>query len=162
MTQRSWYAIQCKAKESFRAAENLQNQGFEVFHPFIAVEKLRAGKLIRVDEPLFPYYLFIHLNNVTDNWRPIRSTRGVLKLVAFGSTPVKIANNLIESLKKRIQLAPKQLFKTGDQVLINEGPLKGLTAIFASQNGDERVVLLLNLLQQQQRIEVATRAVQPL
>ncbi|HKM15011.1 MAG TPA: transcription/translation regulatory transformer protein RfaH [Marinospirillum sp.] len=162
MTKRSWYVIQCKAKESFRAAENLQNQGFEVFHPCIAIEKPRAGKLKLVDEPLFPYYLFIHLNNVTDNWRPIRSTRGVLKLVAFGSTPVKIADNLIKQLKQRIQSAPEQQFETGDQVLIDKGPLKGLTAIFASKNGDERVILLLNLLQQQQRIKVDSSAIRRL
>ncbi len=162
MIEQSWYVVQCKAKESFRATENLRNQGFEVFHPFIAVEKQRAGKVIIVEEPLFPYYLFIHLSKVTDNWRPIRSTRGVLKLVAFGDMPVKIADNLVQQLKQRVQPAPQKLFKTGDQVLIEAGPFKGLSAIFASQNGDERVVLLLNLLQQQQRIEMASQAVRPL
>lgn len=162
MTERSWYVIQCKAKESFRATENLQNQGFEVFHPSIEVEKIRAGKLILVEEPLFPYYLFIYLSDASDNWRPIRSTRGVLKMLAFGSTPVKISTSLIKHLKQRIQPAPENLFKAGDSVLIEEGPFKGLKAIFASKRGDERVVLLLNLLQQQQRIEVATRAVRPL
>lgn len=159
MTERKWYVVQCKALESFRAAENLQNQGFEVFHPFIAVEKLRAGKLKLVTEPLFPYYLFIHLNNVTDNWRPIRSTRGVLKLLSFGSSPLEIPANLIESLKNRIQSTPEKLFKAGDQVWIEEGPFKGLKAIFSNQRGDERVILLLNLLQQQQRIEVPSHAV---
>lgn len=162
MTERSWYVVQCKAKESFRAAENLQNQGFEVFHPFIVVEKLRAGKLKLVEEPLFPYYLFIHLNNVTDNWRPIRSTRGVLKLLAFGNMPINIADDLIEQLKQRIQPTPDQPFKAGDQVRIEGGPFKGLKAIFASQHGDERVILLLNLLQQQQRIEMASCAIRPL
>ncbi len=162
MIERSWYVVQCKAKESFRAAEHLQNQGFEVFHPSIVVERLRAGKRLQVEEPLFPYYLFIHLNNVTDNWRPIRSTRGVLKLLAFGSMPVKIADNLVQQLKQRIQPMPSQPFKAGDQVRIEAGPLKGLQAIFASQNGDERVILLLNLLQQQQRIEVASHAIRRL
>lgn len=162
MAERSWYAIQCKAKESFRAAENLQNQGFEVFHPFIEVEKIRAGKLKLIEEPLFPYYLFIYLSDATDNWRPIRSTRGVLKMLAFGSTPVKIPESLIKQLKKRIQPTPEKVFKAGDQVLIEEGPFKGLQAIFATKKGDERVILLLNLLQKQQRIEMATRAVRPL
>lgn len=162
MTERSWYVIQCKAKESFRAAENLQNQGFEVFHPSIEVEKIRAGKLKLVEEPLFPYYLFIQLSDVADNWRPIRSTRGVLKLLAFGCSPVKIPTRLIAQLKQRIQPTPEKLFKVGDQVLIDEGPFKGLKAIFASQQGDERVILLLNLLQQQQRITLACHAIQQL
>lgn len=162
MSERCWYVIQCKAKESFRAAENLQNQGFEVFHPNIEVERLRAGRIKLINEPLFPYYLFIHLSDTTDNWRPIRSTRGVLKMLSFGTTPLKVPDQLIEALKCRVQPATEILFKTGDEVLIDEGPLKGLKAVFETKKGEERVILLLNLLQKQQRIEVATRAVRPL
>lgn len=162
MSHRSWYVIQCKAKESFRAAENLQNQGFEVFHPYIEVERLRAGKIKLINEPLFPYYLFIYLSDVTDNWRPIRSTRGVLKMLSFGTTPLKVPAELIEELKQRIQPLAENLFKAGDEVLIDEGPLKGLKAIFETKQGDERVILLLNLLQKQQRVKVATRAIRPL
>ena len=162
MLERSWYIIQCKAKESFRAAENLQNQGFEVFHPYIEVERLRAGKIKLINEPLFPYYLFIYLSDVTDNWRPIRSTRGVLKMLSFGTPPLKVPDKLIEELKQRIQPLAENLFKAGDEVLIDEGPLKGLKAIFETKQGDERVILLLNLLQKQQRVKVATRAIRPL
>lgn len=162
MMERSWYVIQCKAKESFRAAENLQNQGFEVFHPNLEVERLCAGKIKLISEPLFPYYLFIYLSDITDNWRPIRSTRGVLKMLSFGTTPLKVPTELIEELKQRIQPLAENLFKAGDEVLIDEGPLKGLKAIFETKKGDERVILLLNLLQKQQRVEVATRSVRPL
>lgn len=162
MEDRNWYAVQCKAKESFRAAENLQNQGFEIFHPNLAVERLRAGKIKLINEPLFPYYLFIYLNDSTDNWRPIRSTRGVLKMLSFGSTPLKVSTHLIEALKQGIQPFTETVFKAGDQVLIDEGPFKGLKAIFETKKGEERVILLLNLLQKQQRIEVATRVVRPL
>ncbi|SFC02880.1 transcriptional antiterminator RfaH [Marinospirillum celere] len=162
MTSRSWYVIQCKAKESFRAAENLQNQGYEVFHPYIQVEKLRQGKIRLVEEPLFPYYLFIHLSDVADNWRPLRSTRGVLKLVSFGNKPVKISDQLIAQLRERTQPQPKDYLKAGEQVLIEEGPFKGLNAIFQSRKGEERVVLLLQLLQKQQRLEMPVTSIRPL
>ncbi|WP_114418476.1 transcription/translation regulatory transformer protein RfaH [Marinospirillum perlucidum] len=162
MQERSWYVIQCKAKESFRAAENLENQGYRVFHPYIQVEKMRQGKIRLVDEPLFPYYLFIHLSDVADNWRPLRSTRGVLKLVSFGQTPVKVEDELISQLQERINPEPQDYLKAGDQVLIEEGPFKGLNAIFQSKKGEERVILLLNLLQKQQRLEVPVKSVKPL
>ncbi|WP_404419867.1 transcription/translation regulatory transformer protein RfaH [Marinospirillum sp.] len=162
MTSRNWYVIQCKAKESFRAAENLENQGFEVFHPFIQVEKVRQGKLKLIDEPLFPYYLFIHLSEVADNWRPIRSTRGVLKLVSFGHQPVRVADDLVEMLRERVAPQPEDYLKAGDRVLIEEGPFKGLNAIFQTKKGEERVILLLDLLQKQQRLEVPVKAIRPL
>ncbi|BBI60777.1 hypothetical protein HSBAA_20830 [Vreelandella sulfidaeris] len=85
----SWYVIQCKGGESFRAAEHLTNQGYEVFHPVLNVKRKRQGKLVTVNEPLFPYYLFIRLDQVVSNWRPIRSTRvyfGYLRSV-IGPSP---------------------------------------------------------------------------
>lgn len=162
MTSRNWYVIQCKAKESFRAAENLENQGFEVFHPFIQVEKVRQGKLKLIDEPLFPYYLFIYLSDVADNWRPIRSTRGVLKLLSFGHQPVRVADELVDMLRERIAPQPEDYLKAGDRVLIEEGPFRGLNAIFQTKKGEERVILLLELLHKQQPLEVPVKAIRPL
>ncbi|MEE3213915.1 MAG: transcription termination/antitermination NusG family protein, partial [Pseudomonadota bacterium] len=52
-----WYVIQCKGGESFRAAQHLANQGYELFHPVLEVQKKRRNKLTWVEEPLFPYYL---------------------------------------------------------------------------------------------------------
>lgn len=44
-TRTNWYAVQCKGGESFRAAENLENQEFEVSHPTILLCKKRQGRL---------------------------------------------------------------------------------------------------------------------
>lgn len=65
-----WYVIQCKGGESFRAAEHLANQDYEVFHPVLDVQRKRQGKLTTITEPLFPYYLFIRLDQTVSNWRP--------------------------------------------------------------------------------------------
>lgn len=162
MSGRNWYVIQCKARESFRAAENLENQGYTVYHPSLEVEKKRQGKLVRVLEPLFPYYLFIHLNDVTDNWRPLRSTRGVLKLVSFGQQPLQVSDELVAALKERLAPQPQDYLKPGDAVLIEEGPFQGLNAIFQKKKGEERVILLLELLHKQQRLEVPVSAIRPL
>ncbi|MDI6003920.1 transcription/translation regulatory transformer protein RfaH [Cobetia marina] len=157
-----WYLIQCKGGESFRAAENLTNQGFHVFHPLLEVERKRGSKLRWVEEPLFPYYLFIRLDQVDDNWRPIRSTRGVLKLVSFGTTPTPVPTSLVEALiangeQRQEQPAENLYFRAGEQVEIIDGPLSSLSGVFESAKGDERVVVLLNLINQQQRVELSSR-----
>lgn len=156
--QACWYAVQCKGQESFLAARNLTNQGFKVFHPTIQVEKIRHGKIKLVEEPLFPYYLFVHLTSA-DNWRPIRSTRGVSKLVCSGNVPIKVGDSIIAALQEWQAEPPQELFSPGDEVLIVAGPLKGLKAIFAAKSGADRVVLFMSLLQQQQRLEVSLDAV---
>lgn len=154
-----WYAIQCKAKESFRAEENLSNQGFEVFHPTFLIRKKRRGVLVRVVEPLFPYYLFIYLDQLHSNWRPIRSTRGVSRIVAFGDQPAVIDDALVAALKVREQhREPGPLFEQGQAIAVESGPFAGYSAVFqqlqGARNGEERAIILLQWLNRTQAVEV--------
>ncbi|WP_447926343.1 transcription/translation regulatory transformer protein RfaH [Vreelandella sp. EE27] len=151
-----WYVIQCKGGESFRAAEHLANQAFEVFHPVLEIKRKRQGKLVTVTEPLFPYYLFIRLDQIASNWRPIRSTRGVLKLLTFGNTPVAVPDALVQSLYAQ----PHRLegshvtFTAGEKVTICDGPFKHLEAVFEHAKGEERAIVLLNVLHRPQHLEL--------
>lgn len=155
-----WYVVQCKGGESFRAGEHLTNQGYRVFHPVLEVQKKRRNKLVWIAEPLFPHYLFIHLDRVASNWRPIRSTRGVLKLVGFGDEPLPVPDALIETLAARAHLdeasrtSGNAYFRPGEIVEITEGPFQALQAVFGTQQGDERAIVLLNMLHHQQRLEL--------
>lgn len=152
----AWYVIQCKAGESFRAAEHLSYQGYRVFHPVLERKRRRRGKLTPVCEPLFPFYLFIRLDQINSNWRPIRSTRGVLRIVSFGNIPAAVPNALVEQLEATPHDAdgPHSRFSAGDRVNIADGPFKGLDAVFQYAKGTERAVVLLNMLQQQRPVEV--------
>ncbi|MDR5858370.1 transcription/translation regulatory transformer protein RfaH [Halomonas eurihalina] len=155
-----WYVIQCKSGESFRAVEHLGNQGYEIFHPVLQVQKKRRDKLVWAVEPLFPYYLFIRLDRLDSNWRPIRSTRGVLKIVTFGlDTPVPVDDELVASLREHgSQHAGETAtvyFRAGEQVEITEGPFKDLQAVFATHKGEERAIVLLNMLHKRQRLEMS-------
>ncbi len=154
MTDRCWYLIQCKPRECFRAMEHLQNQAFEAFLPTLSREVLRRGKRETVLEPLFPHYLFVRLSDVADNWAPLRSTRGVARVVRFGDTPLSVPDNIVSALQEPVPTQPQALFEAGDKVQITEGALSGLEAIFAATDGDERVVLLIKLLHQQQTVRV--------
>lgn len=154
MTDRNWYLVQCKPRECFRALENLQNQAFESFLPTLSREVLRRGKRETVLEPLFPHYLFVRLSDVADNWAPLRSTRGVARVVRFGDTPLSVSDEIVSALQSPAPAQPQALFEAGDKVHITEGALAGLEAIFAATDGDERVVLLIKLLHQQQTVRV--------
>lgn len=154
MTDRHWYLIQCKPRECFRARDNLQNQNFEAFLPTLSREVLRRGKRETVLEPLFPHYLFVRLSDVADNWAPLRSTRGVARVVRFGDTPLSVPDDIVSALQEPVSVQPQALFEAGDKVQITEGALAGLEAIFAASDGDERVVLLIKLLHQQQTVRV--------
>lgn len=152
-----WYVIQCKGGESFRAAEHLTNQGYEVFHPVLNAKRKRQGKLTLVTEPLFPYYLFIRLDQTVSNWRPIRSTRGVLRLLTFGNTPIAVPNALVDTLRAQPhhQEGSHSYFCAGEKVTITDGPFKDLEAVFKRCKGEERAIVLLNVLQRPQDVEIS-------
>jgi transcriptional antiterminator RfaH len=144
-----WHVIHTKVKEEFRALENLQAQGFEVFLPTCQVQKKSQGKIKLAIEPLFSRYIFIRLSDVSSNWFPIRSTRGVASLLRFGVTtePVQIPDLIIDYLKQRCA---------------KEEPLhelfKGFTGFFekiqSSSDGLTRALLLVEVLGSVQTLHI--------
>jgi transcriptional antiterminator RfaH len=162
MSKKTWYLIQCKPKEAFRAEEHLNNQHLECFLPTHSVKRQRGGRARWIMEPLFPHYLFIHLDNES-NWGVIRSTRGVSKIVDFNGKPASVADSIVYALRHHCALLndaePQPIYKSGESVIITEGCFRELEAIVKTAKGEDRVILLLNILNRQQEIELPASAV---
>ena len=156
-----WYLIQCKPRQDARALENLQRQDFSCYRPVRAVERCRDGRTRAIEEPLFPGYLFIRLDRLTDNWYAINSTRGVHQIVRFDEYPVPVPDALIDSIRARLSAArvPEPYLQPGDRVRIADGPFAQTEAIFLVDDGSHRVVLLLNILQTEQRLSFPLHSV---
>jgi len=156
-----WYLIQCKPRQDARALENLERQDFTCYRPMRAVARYRDGRTRADEESLFPGYLFIRLDRLTNNWHAINSTRGVHKIVRFDGYPVPVPDKLIDSIRARLaeSLATEPYLKPGDRVRIEAGAFAQTEAIFLVDDGDHRVVLLLNILQTEQRLSFPLESV---
>lgn len=153
----SWYVIHTKPRQEFRALEQLQNQGYEVFLPCIEAQHLKSGQLLHRTEPLFPRYLFIRLNQVDHDWGPIRSTKGVSQLVRFGGVPATLAEDQITAIAHWANQAPeKTLFEENQAVSIVDGPFVGMEGFFQRletvETGEERALVLMELFGKTQRV----------
>lgn len=156
-----WYLIQSKVRHELRSLDNLQRQGYHCFLPMYSAKKIRNGKCAEVIEPLFPGYLFIALNCINDNWAPIRSTRGVLRIVAFAGVPVAVPSPVVAQL---VEIEQRDGFvsavlKPGDAVRTTAGTFKELEAIFHSFNGEERMFVLLDFMQKQHKLSMPVKDV---
>ena len=155
-----WYAILTKARQEALAAEHLRRQAFKVFLPNIKQAHRYRGQWREKIKPLFPRYLFIRLNLGEDNIAPIRSTHGVTKLVSFSGQPATVPDSIIDALTHASDpdtglLHPeKDLFEAGAAVTIMDGPLHGLEAIFKVHDGEQRSIILLELLGKLQHISI--------
>ncbi|MBI5752538.1 MAG: transcription/translation regulatory transformer protein RfaH [Hydrogenophilales bacterium] len=164
--QKSWYLIYTKPRQEALAQENLVRQGYGVYLPKVRLMRRRRGKQEAVVEPLFPRYLFIHLDTQSDNWAPIRSTFGVASLVRFGSEPAQVPDELVARLKSQegqegLHEWAEPKMKVGDRVRVAEGPLKGVEGILLAKTGQERVMLLLEMLGKEVRTHLATAQIEP-
>lgn len=155
---KAWYLVQCKPRQDERAEANLDRQGYEYFRPLCRRERLVRGTLQVQSESLFPGYLFIRLA-ADANWAPLRSTRGVSRLVGFGGMPLSIADELIAELQRRVQPAPQPVLQPGDRVCITTGSFAELDAIFLAMDGEERVVLLMSLLHREHRLSLPLESI---
>ncbi|MFM8500989.1 MAG: transcription/translation regulatory transformer protein RfaH [Fluviibacter sp.] len=153
---RAWYLVQSKPRNEARALENLVRQGYETYLPLMEVERLQRGKLLKKMEPLFPRYLFLHLEEGNDNWGPIRSTLGVAGLVRFGQAYAVVSDEVMDAVRERTQEIKKSLFESGDNVRVVSGPLLGLEGVFEIADGEQRSFVLLEFMQKQQRVSVST------
>ena len=150
-----WYAVHTHPRKEALALENLQRQGFESYLPLLHVQKVRRGKAVMVDEPMFPRYLFVRLDSSAQgrSWAPIRSTLGVRTLVQFGGRPAKVQPELIDWLRDREEhFDPLHLFSPGDAVTVTEGPFKGLEALYQGVDGEHRALILLEILSKPVRV----------
>ena len=161
----SWYLVHTKPRQELRARENLFNQGYECWLPQLRVERVRQRRLVVLDEPLFPRYLFIHLPPGI-NWAPVRSTLGVTTIVRFGGLPAKVPLGVLEALReeeaRRRESPVVPTFQPGQPVRILTGPFAGVRAVFDMADGEARALVLIELLQRPARLPVPVAALKAL
>ena len=153
---KNWYLLKTKPRQEIIAKQNLKNQGYGSFCPIVKIN----NRLV----VLFPGYLFVQLNEKTQNWSPINSTKGVSHFVKFGLNFAKVPTSVIKFFKTNQHITVEKLinlnkFKPGDKVQISDGALKNWMAIFKCYKSDERVILLMNLLGREHSLNIKEESV---
>jgi len=163
-----WYLIHTKPRREGIAETNLLRQGYEVYYPrLVRPTRVRGRWVIRVVS-LFPRYLFLRLAVGSQALGPVRSTLGVGNVVCFGRDYAVVPDQVVADLRMRANpetglhdLSGQTLFEAGSNVRIVAGPLEGLEGVFQRESGDERVVLLLELLGRETLVQLPSAFVQP-
>jgi transcriptional antiterminator RfaH len=118
-----------------------------------------ARRAYDAHRPLFPGYIFVQA--VAQSWRPISGTFGVRSVVQNGDTLAFLPYGFVESLKARetggIISRPVAPFKHGQTAAINGGQFDGLVGHIVEIRERDRIMLLLNLFNQQTKVQVYWR-----
>lgn len=148
-----WFAVLTKPAGEQVAQANLERQGFRVYCPRLLRPLFRRGRWIERIVPLFPRYLFVQLDVASQSLAPVRSTLGVASLVRFGTEPREVPNSIVDGLVHRAdpesglhRLNGDRALTRGTRVKVVAGAFEGLDGIFDREAGEDRAVVLLQLL----------------
>ncbi|OOY22020.1 transcriptional activator RfaH [Thioclava sp. DLFJ5-1] len=153
-----WFLAQLKPNSAAIAQAHLERQGIESFLPTEMHTRRRAGRFDTRRCPLFPGYLFVAFDPEKGLWRKINATRGIARLVSFGSVPRPVPSELIAQIAERCDAAhclrAQQGFVEGDEVRVASGPLVDFIATIDSIDPDRRVWLLMDIMGAATRVAV--------
>ena len=154
----TWHLIYTKPQKESLALEKLSEQGLIGYLPIKPVERIRRGKREILQEPLFQRYLFIQADDrFLMRRHAIRSTPGVSHLLQIGETDTPVDDELIvsiRSLEAGHQDQVEAYFKPNSVVKITQGIYHDLEAIFVEDQGEQRALLLIQLLQTDTRVTI--------
>ncbi len=138
----------------------LVRQDYQAYCPMIVKRIKHARRAYDAKRPLFAGYIFVERPAQRHLWRPLLGTLGVRSIVSNGDTPSLLPAGFVESLRARETdgaiRKPEIQYKPGQSVTINGGAFDGFVGQILEVRESDRVLLLLNLLNQQTRVHIET------
>jgi transcription termination/antitermination protein NusG len=146
----SWFALQVRMRMELRVSAMLRAKGYEEFLP------LQSPGARSAAEPLFAGYVFCRL--APEACGRFVTTPGVIRVVGFGGRPAPVDPDEIIALqtvdKAKWPIAPCEEFHVGDKVIIEEGPLRGVSGVLSSVRGRHRLLISVQILMRTVAVEI--------
>jgi transcriptional antiterminator RfaH len=149
--QTAWYCARTKPKHEHIAAAGLITRlGLDVFHPRMRLERATRRGVVRVDEPVFPCYLFVRCG-AGDGLDEIQYISGINGLVRFGQRAATVPDHVIDELRQCFDngnpMCVEDRLCAGAEVTVAEGSFLGSHGIVVRVlPARQRVQILLDIL----------------
>ncbi len=151
-----WFAVQTRSNQEKIAKALLTEKGVPTFLPLRLERSRRRDKVVELESPLFPGYLFCQF--APEDRGPVVTVKSVVRVVGLGRTPIAVEPAEISAVRAIVASGapymPWPYVGVGDRVRIVAGPLAGTSGILTGQRGVDRVVVSIGLIQQSVAVEV--------
>jgi len=107
---KKWYAIYTRSRNEKKVATLFDREDIEYYLPLIERVKIWSDRKKKVDEPLFPSYIFVYITE--QEHLKVLKTIGVVRFISIGGQKVSIRPVQIEAIRKYAD--------TGEEFLLNE------------------------------------------
>ncbi|HYH01141.1 MAG TPA: UpxY family transcription antiterminator [Terriglobales bacterium] len=160
-----WYAVQTRAKHERKVGAELQRKSITTYVPTIREVHRWSDRRAVVDVPLFPCYAFIRASLTATLRLATLQTAGVLKFVGFNKGPAPIPDSQMDSvvavLSHNVPFSSCGFITVGKRVRIRGGALDGVEGVLVGRNGDRRLIVSIELIQQSLEVVIEGYDVEP-
>ena len=146
-----WYLIYTRPRHEKKLAVSLSESEVHNFLP--TVSRLRNWNDRRrfVDTPLFPSYIFVYVKSMEEYFKAL-TMQGALYYVRSGKEVARIDESIICNIRLIAQQGEEVevsdgVFKSGQQLVVQQGPLTGLNCEVVRYCGKEKLLVRVYLLQ---------------
>jgi len=143
-----WYALYTCANHEKSVCRQLAERSVELFLPVFESIRRWKDRRVRLQVPLFPGYVFVHIPAV-DRLRVLQIT-GVVRLVGFNGQLSPLPDEEIDRLKTAlasgVRAEPHPFLNVGRRVRLKSGPFQGAHGILLRRRGRLRLVLSIDAI----------------
>lgn len=154
--QARWYAVYTCANHEKRVADQFAGRDIEHFLPQYESVRRWKDRSVRLQLPLFPGYLFVHLG--TQERLRVLQVPGVVRLVGFHGHPTPLPQEDMERIRgflgQGLRAEPHPYLVAGRRAHVVRGPLAGMEGIVVRRKNRSRLVLSFDLIQRSMAIEM--------
>ena len=151
-----WFALRVRSRCEKVVAMAIRSKGFEDFLPLHRRWLRWSDRSKWVEAPLFPGYLFCHLN--PEHRFSILTIPGVMHIVGVGKVPEPVDEQEILAIQLALradaQVEPWPFLEAGQRVRLSSGPLTGLEGILVDADEQRRVIVGLTILKRSVAVKI--------
>lgn len=154
-----WWALHTRSRFEQKVYTGLRAKSLEAFLPRIQVMSRRKDRRKKILVPLIPGYVFVRSDLAPEEYYRIIKTVGVVRMISFKGKPIPADDREINSLMvldgtdRTVQ--NRAYMRSGDRIMIMEGPLKGLMGFYVRHKGArDKVVVTVELLNRSLEVEI--------
>jgi transcription antitermination factor NusG len=163
--ERAWFAVHTRTRFEKKVAEQLQEKRIEMFLPLFSVNHKWNDRQQIVREPLFPGYVFVRIPVVLDTRIAVLRTIGVKNFVGCRGVGTPLPTAEIQAIKTMLEhRVPFLLYpymNVGQRVRICSGCFEGIEGILTAINGDDSLVISIELIQRAIAVRITGYQIEP-
>lgn len=145
--EKKWYILVTRSRFEKKCDHLLSLNGYETYLPLLKELKQWSDRKKWVEKPLFPGYIFVKFSS-QERFNVIH-TDGIARIVQFEQVDYCIEEKLIDGIKTYLNNESKPILvntldiEIGEEILIKNGPFKGLKGTLTQIKGKTRVLIAI-------------------